>query len=502
MLNQLKPNTLKPHTLKPNTFQRRFLMRLVAPSLALLATACSNLQTPYEEPKIAIPTTWSIQQDAFEQTKQSNDVAIKMPQEAWWKRFDDATLTQLIELALRDNSDLIVAAWNIRQARYAVELSQDEQRPSLSASASTKRARDFDAHSTSRSSSASVGVRYELDLWGHLASQTSAQQWRLNATEQDLQSTAIALVANVAQLYWQLAYQNTQISSGQKSLETVLRTQQIVLSQHQHGAASGLEVQEARRSVASQEAALEQLRQARSQTLNALSVLLNRAPSQDLFAQLGLIEPQKLLQRALPSIPAGIPADVLARRPDLRAAQANLRALLADADAVRTSYYPAINLTAGVDSASRDLADLLSNPIGSIMASLSMPFLQQTQMRLSTDKAKVVYEAARQTFVKSLLVALQEVEDALKERQQLMRQGAWLKEQFDAAQKAEQLNEVRYQTGAVALKNWLDAQEIRRAAQLQLFANEQAQLNSQLMLYKAFGGDVNLPAPDLAQKKL
>ncbi|THT98252.1 efflux transporter outer membrane subunit [Lampropedia puyangensis] len=468
--------------------------------LALLA-GCSNLKTPYQPGhSVAVPNQWSasVAGQAGEGERVLPPQSAVVLQEAWWHQFGDDILNQLIEQALARNSDLVAAAWNLRQAQLALGLSQDRQTPSVGASASTNASRNLDGGgSTNRSYSVGLNVSYELDLWGRLSSQSDAAAWRVAASEQDVQSTAVALVASVATLYWQLAYQNEQIANAQQSLAYVRETQKLVQAQYDAGSVSGLELQEARRSIASQEAALAQLRQSHASTRNALAVLLKLPPTDATWPQMLAQEPQALPVADVPDIPAGVPAVVLARRPDVQAAEARLRATLADGDATRASYYPTFSLTAGLGSSSNSLGQWLSNPVGSLGASLALPFLRQTEMRLNNAASKATYEAALNGFEKTLLTALQEVEDALGTRQQLAQQRQWLQQQLDAADKVQALNEVRYRTGATALKAWLDAQEARRSAQLALSANRFNQLSNQLTLYKALGGDAVLPAPDV-----
>ncbi|RMX06066.1 efflux transporter outer membrane subunit [Corticibacter populi] len=463
----------------------------------LLVAGCTSLRSDFSAPGVATPAAWS--NTAHDRAAVSNAALAHVAlEDAWWTHFDDAELNRLIDLALQNNSDLVAAAWNIQQARYSAGLAADSLTPSLGANASSSARRDLDGGSTSHSYAANLSLSYELDLWGKIAAQKDSADWRLAATEQDLQTTAMSLIASVATLYWQLAYQNEQIASGEQSLDYVRRTQQLIQAQYAAGMVSGLEVQESRRSVASQEAALVTLRQNRVATRNALAVLLNVPPSDEALAALLPAEPPALPTTAVPELPVGVPAEVLARRPDLQAAEARLRATLADADTTRASYYPGISLTAGASSSSTSLGNLLSNPVGSLAASLSLPFLQQTQMRLNTASARASYEAAAIAFQKSLLTALQEVEDALGTRRQLAQQQRWLEEQLDAARQAEQRYEVRYRTGSTALKSWLDAQESRRNAELALSANRLARLTNQVTLYKALGGDTVVPAPELA----
>lgn len=471
--------------------------------LAALAIAgCGSLQSSYAPPGGAIPAQWSAPSTA-QAAGGPRDAAQRplqrvAPQDAWWTQFHDADLNRLIELALRNNADLVTAAWNIRLARLNAGLADDKATPSLGASLGTNASHDFDTGSTSRSYSSGLNLSYEVDLWGKIASQRDAAQWRLEATRYDLQTTATTLVASVATLYWQLAWQNEQIASGEQSLAHVRRTRQLVQAQYDAGDVSGLEVQEARRSVASQESALAQLRQERVATLNALAVLLNQPPSGEAIAGLLPQEPKAMPQTRVPDLPAGLPAEILQRRPDLQAAETRLRATLADGDATRTSYYPGISLTGGLSSASTALGNLLSNPVGTLAASLSLPFLNATEMRLNNEISRATYESAVVAFQQTLHTALQEVEDALGARQQLQTQAQWLEEQLDAARRVESLNEVRYRAGATALKSWLDAQESRRSAELAVSSNRLNQLVNQLTLYKALGGDAVFEAPAIA----
>lgn len=475
------------------------LARLPAPLAVLVFLAgCSSLQTPYEARSIDVPAQWSAA-PADAQTDAKADSVPASIEEAWWKRFGDAELDRLIALALERNSDLHLAAWNLRQAEIALGQAHNRQAPTVGASLGANASHDLDAGSTTRNHSLGLNLSYELDLWGKLARAQDAAAWRLAATGQDAQTTAIALVASVAQLYWQLAYQNEQIATGAQSLAHAQRTRELVQAQYDAGGVSGLEMQEARRSIATQEAALAQARQSRTATRNALAVLLHHSPTDSALAQLLPQEPQTLPTLALPDIPADLPAQVLARRPDVQAAEQRLRATLADGDATRASYYPSIGLTAGLGSASRSLGDLLSNPVATLGATLGLPFLRQQEMRLSNAASRASFEAAAVQFEKTLLTALQEVENALSNRERLAQQRHWLSEQLDAAREVERLAEVRYRAGATALKTWLDAQESRRNAELALAANRLAQLENQLTLYKALGGDATLPTPQVPE---
>ncbi|MEG2630804.1 MAG: TolC family protein, partial [Comamonas sp.] len=238
----------------------------------------------------------------------------------------------------------------------------------------------------------------------------------------------------------------------------------------------------------SQRAALMLLAQQRVQTRNAIAILVDAPPGDATLAGLLPQVPERLPDTALPSVAAGVPAELLARRPDLRAAEARLRNVLASGDATRASYYPALTLTGELGTSSSALLNLLSNPVAALGAGLTLPFLRAREMQLSGELAQAQYAEAVVNFRQTLYAALADVENALAARTQYAEQGQQLELQLAAAREAERLYEVRYRTGSSALRLWLDAQERRRSAELALQANRLDQLNALATLYRVLGG--------------
>jgi outer membrane protein TolC len=202
-----------------------------------------------------------------------------------------------------------------------------------------------------------------------------------------------------------------------------------------------------------------------------------------------MADPARLPRYPLPDARAGVPAELLGRRPDLRAAELRLREALATVDATRASFYPPLTLTGALGSASPTLSDILRNPIGSLGAGLTLPFLQWNQMQLNIKISKADYEERVVNFRQSLYQAMADVENALSNRAQLALQAAQLDASLSAARQAERLYEVRYRAGAVPLKDWLDAQEKRRTAEIARDENMLNRLVNQVTVYQALGGD-------------
>ena len=439
-----------------------------------LVGCAAVVKTPYEQPAVNIPGNF----------QNNKALSQQVYADQWWTLFGDAQLNQLVNQVLATNTDLAVAGINLRQARLQAGLTQNKQSPRVSSSVSAGHSIDLNSgDDASRGLSLSGGVSYELDLFGKLARQTQASKWEALATEQDLQSTAQSLVATTANLYWQLGYLNERYTVAQQNLASTQKVFELVRTQYRAGAVSGLDLTSAEQSVQSQRASLSQIEQQRVEARTALAVLLNM-PVQ----QLNIQEPSRLPRIALPTVSAGLPADLLSRRPDLQASELRLRKALANKDATKASYYPSISLTGNLGSSSTSLSNLLQNPALTLGANLSLPFLQYNDMKKDVAISNLDYEKSIMQYRQTLYQAFADVENALSARTELNKQVALQERNVQLAEKTERLTEVRYRNGAIALKNLLDAQETTRNARLSLVQTKQNQYNAYVTLMQALGG--------------
>ena len=451
---------------------------LAAVLLGLALSGCAALNdTPYSTPRLKLPSAWEHAQAGSAATASSANL------ERWWQRFADAELDTLIELMLERNNDLAAATLKVRRARLAADLADDALSPSLAASADSSASRSLKhGGGTTQSHAVSASVSYELDLWGKLAKQRDAKVWEAAATEQDKQSTRLSLIGTTATLYWKIGYLKQRLALSQDSIAYAERTRQLVRAQKAAGAASQLDLLNAEQTLASQQASHTELMQQLAEARNALSLLFDGPPGSR-FQEL-----ERLPERALPAIDAGVPAQLLARRPDLAAAELRLRATLASGDATRASYYPDISLTGSLGSSSTALSQALSNPVATLGAGLTLPFLQWREMQLNSKVSEAEYQQAVVEFRQTLYQALADVENALSARRQYQAQGEKLEASLSAARQAERLYEVRYRAGAAALKDWLEAQETRRQADIALLQNRYNRFANQVTVYQALGG--------------
>ncbi len=463
--------------------------------LALAATLCGCVSSGgYRAAPLAVPVQYAAGGDAGVPARTLPATPARYPAhdlaaDAWWRGFGDARLDGLVQQALAVNADLAAAGLRLRQARLQAGLAETDLWPSASGSVSAAGSRALDRHDeVTRSQAASVSLSWEIDLWGKLRAQRDVARWEAEATDQDRESTVLALVGEVCNQYWQLGYLNQSIAAGEQNLARLQRTLQLVQHQFEAGAVSRLEVREAEQNLESERTAQSQLLQQRVEARTALTVLLDGTP----WPQAD--EPQDLDAARSPALAAGVPAELLARRPDLRAAELRLRGSLADIKATATSYYPALSLTGSVGASSTALSDVLKHPVASLGAGLTLPFLNLSQARLQTRIAGTSYEIAASEFRTTLYTALGEVDNALSARMQLAAQVASAQKSFDAARDVERMYEVRYRSGATDLRTWLDAQQTRRSAELALAQARLTQLGNDVTLYQALGGSAATPA--------
>ena len=483
-------------------------MHSILPALALLLAftlplgGCgAALRSAYTPPKATIPDRWdagaangtaadsgAISDANLGAALDTSVNATVIDAASWPAAFGDPRLTRLVGLALERNNDLAAAAVRVRQARITAGLAREDQWPDLSATGSSDHQKVLSrGDGWTNTYSASLGVSYEADLWGKLARTYDAAQWEAVATEEDRRSTALTLVGTTMKLYWQIAYGNVRLSLSAQNIESAEKTLELVRVQDRTGAASSLEVREAEQDLASLRADHQTLIQERRENINALAILFDMPPGEV------VADPQRLPDRAPPAVPAGLPAALLGRRPDLQAAELRLRKLLADTDAARAGFYPTLTLTGSLGGSSDELAHVLENPVAALASSLALPFLNWNTLHLNLELSKAQYDEAVVNFRQTLYTAMQDVENALSARRTLTARGDLLAENLVAAREVERIYEVRYRSGYVALKDWLDAQKTRRTAEQSLAENLLDRLTNAVTLYQALGGEPVAP---------
>lgn len=460
-------------------------------SLVLLATMilCAGCASTYRAPEVTVAPRYGAAVDTEAAQDTSIGTAASYPRrdaaaDPWWRGFEDARLDRLVEDVLARNHDLKTATLRMQRARLQVGQARNERLPVASGSVSQSNSTAIRGGGPDQdSANAQLSLGYEVDLWRRLEVAQTAADWGAQASVEDIDSAALLLIANACDLYWRLADANARIARSEDAIATARRTAALIDLQYAVGAVSRLETAEVAQSLQQRIGNQARFVQQLSELRGAIAVLRGGLywPEAD--------EPHAVSAPALP-VDAGVPVDLLGRRPDLRAAEWRLRQTLADADRVRLSAYPQLSLNLSASGSGTSIGDLLDRPLRTLTRSLLLPFLDANGTRLRIAAARKDYDIAAEAFAQRLIDAIGEVETANAARAPLEMQVASARDTLRAAEQAERLYALRYRAGAVSLRLWLDAQQSRLGAEDTLSQAELAQRRNDIAMVKAIGGSL------------
>jgi len=450
--------------------------RLLAPTAMLLLLNGCAVGPAYRPPVSETAAAWTSDLPAGA-AADAADLA------AWWTHLDDPLLDDLVARAAAGNLDAATARSRVREARAQRQASGSGDLPSLDAGAATRRTAGEDPDRTTWS--ASLDASWELDLFGGRKRSVEAADADVEAAEATLQDVLVSLVAEVALDYVEARSLQTQLRVAQENLAAQEESLRIVQWRREAGLDDDLAVAQARSSVAATRAQIPSLEQSLEQTWNALAVLLGEQPGA-LHATLADPAPVPSLSTTLA---VGAPADLLRRRPDVRAAERTLAAQTARTGAAKAELYPGLSLSGTLGWAAGVLSDLFQgDPAGSVGAALSLPLFRNGALNAAVavrteqqEQALIAYEAA-------VLAALQEAEDALVAAAREEERLTQLREARAAAALAAELAAAQYAAGLVDFTSTLDAQRTLLSLDGQLVQSEAAVTTDVIRLYKALGG--------------
>lgn len=450
---------------------------------ALLLSSCS-LAPKYERPASPVAP-------AFGETATATNTA-PAAELTWREFFTDPRLQRLIAVALENNRDLRVAALNVDQVRALYDIQKTALIPTLDATAGgTRQLQPADLSSTGRtrtSASYRVGLAvtaYEIDLFGRVASLRDRVLEQYLATDEARRSVQISLVAAVATQYLTVLSLDEQLALARQTHDAVKSSYDITRSSYDVGSASELDLSTAQAQLQTARANLAIYTRQRTQAENALNVLLGHAVPADAPA-IGTLAAQNILA----DLPAGLPSDLLQRRPDILAAEHKLKAANADIGVARAAFFPSITLTAFGGTASSQLDGLFKDGSGawSFTPQITLPIFAAGRNRATLNVAKIQNQIEIANYEKSIQTAFREVSDSLVARTTLEEQLAAQTALVAAQQKRFDLSDLRYRNGADSYLIVLLAQQDLYAAQQSLIQTRLSRLANLINLYKAFGG--------------
>lgn len=454
-------------------------------ALLLLATTLSgcSLWEEWTKPEVAQPTNWQT----------TNDGAGIWPDTSWWRGFNSAELDRLMGDASAGNLDLRAAVARVQQAQANTRIAGAALYPTLGADASVSRTSRFGTARTTNTANWQTGlsVGYEIDLFGRIRATENAALSRLESSRYDQEALALTVNANVALTYFQLLALRERIALATESLNTSRRLLLLLDEQRRIGTASDLEVTQQRVSVAQQSAGIPALRQVERQTLSTLALLLGRLPQN--FEVSG----QRLSALNTPAVMGGIPSELLFRRPDVRGAEADLKAAHLDINAARAARFPRIQLTADGGTASTALTGLFGpgSFLITLASGLTAPIFEGGRLRAQQDLTQARYEELMEVYRTATLSAFRDVENAISGATRYREQLAAAREARAQSREAYRLAELRFRAGTVDFLTVLDAQRSIISTDDSVVQAQLSQLSALVDLYKALGGgwDGKLP---------
>lgn len=447
--------------------------------LALSLQACVTLGPDYRRPELAPP-------DQFSQPVEGAPIP-----EEWWKLFQDPVLDRLVEQAMGGNQDLAAAAARVEESRALLGIAQADRFPEVEAGVSGSRTKlspataqippgfplELDRYR------ATASLSYEFDFWGRYARASEAARAELLASEEGRRNVRLAVANDVAAAYFDLLALDRQLAVARETLASRRESARLQKLRFDAGSISELDLSQAEAELAATEATVPTLERQLSQTEHRLGVLLGRFGG-------GVERHADLARLELPRIPAGVPSQLLARRPDVVAAELALIAANARIGIARAEYFPTISLTAYSGSESKELGDLLASGTGiwNLAANLVQPIFQHGRAKRNLEAARARDRQALAAYVKSVQSAFAEVEDALVARSTGATERAALERAVGALARARQLAKLRYEAGDSSYLELLDAERSLFRAELDCERARRAEAGAVLALIRALGG--------------
>ncbi|WP_207865044.1 efflux transporter outer membrane subunit [Pseudomonas sp. 58(2021)] len=461
--------------------------RLSLLTVCLLLSACGS---PAQRPDSGLqpPTTW--------QSPHGASVARIDPH--WWKQFGSPELDRLIEQARLGSFDLAAAVARVRQAQAGTVIAGGSQLPEVKAGANANRQKllrgngysQLDADSSNKAVDyfdANLSASYEIDFWGGKRASRDSAQFALQASEFDRATVELTLLSGVANTYAQALSLREQSRIAELNLTNAQNVLKLVQTRFDSGSATALELAQQKSLVAAQQRQLPLVQQQARDALISLAALLGR-PVQEL--QTGA-EPFERLQ--WPTIAAGVPSDLLSRRPDIARAEAQLAAAEADVKVARAAMLPTVTLTAQLGSGANQFDDMIRSPFYNLTAGLVAPIFNNGRLSAERDKATARQEELLETYRGAIINGFADVEKALNGIRGLDEQRQWQSEELNQAQTAFDIAQRRYQAGA---EDWLTVLETQRTLYAAQDLNVQlrlSRLQASVALYKALGGGWQTP---------
>ena len=458
------------------------MKKLLSLTIAVLLAGCA-VGPNYKRPAVNVPT------DYRDSMAAQTGAASSLGNETWWDVYQDPVLTQLIHAAIQQSYDVRIAAARVLEAQAQLGVTRASQFPSASVGAGVfsqqnpKVSSVFPAYEVN-GGQLNLSVIWNLDFWGKYRRQTEAARAQMLASEWGQRAVISSLVANVASAYFQLRALDSELEIAKRTVGSRQQSLQLTQVLVTHGSATDLDLSQSEQLVYTASEAIPDLEREIRQQENQLSILLGENPGP-------ITRGRPLTEEPVPvAVPAGLPSELLERRPDVRQAEENMVAANAQIGVAKAAFFPSISLSGTGGLESNQLNRLISAPSESWLGALSVaqPIFEGGALRSQLRLSRAQYQESVLSYQQTVESALEQVSNALiatekyrefREQQEML---------TGAAQRTDQLSEVLYKNGGASYLQVLTSETNYFAAEIDLV---QAQLNERLALvelYQSLGG--------------
>ncbi|MDI9569168.1 MAG: efflux transporter outer membrane subunit [Pseudomonadota bacterium] len=458
------------------------LKRLSVVLAAVLLLGGCMLGNDYRRPRVDAPRTWRCEEKD----------AQALANTVWWGQFKDPALNELIRTALKESKDVRIATARVEEYLGRLGTTRADFFPQMGLGAAAGRQRLTEVGPTgwnpatpptSYTLQGSLNVNWELDLWGKLRRATEAARADLLGADEARRAVMMTLVAAVANGYINLLNYDQQLVIARETLKSRKDSLEIFEKRYAGGVISELELNQSRSEYEDARAVIPQLEKNIAQQENALNLLVGRNPGP-------IPRGRTLDELAMPAVPAGIPSEILDRRPDIRQAEQNLIAANARIAVARALYFPSISLTGVFGFASAELSDLTTGPAKTwnYAASLTAPIFTAGSIKGRIRQAEALQEQALLKYLQTVQTAFKEVDDSLTDQRKYRERLAVQGEQVTALRNTRRLAGLRYENGYSSYLEVLDAERSLFNGQLSLVQTKGNLFQSLVNIYKTMGG--------------
>ena len=404
----------------------------------------------------------------------------------WWKTYHDENLNKLVAVALENNIDLKKSAITVNKALYEANLLGQNLVPEFSGSLGASVSNNMKAGQTSHNYTSELGVSYEIDLWRKLSSAASAQEWEYKATQQDMETTRLALINNVVDSYFHLVYLNQAIRVTEENIGFYTQLLQIINNKFTSGKVDALEPLTAEKSLLAAKNSLMNLENNRKTVEQTLRNLLNLRPGDKLD-----IKTADILMTPATNVDLNVPISALGLRPDVKAAEYRIQSAFLDWESVKASVYPSVTIGSTLSTASNKSSSMFNVPFLGGTVNINLPFLQWNKIKWNIKISEADFENAKLNLTSSVNTALNEVDTYYYSYEKSVSLLDNLSRRYDNDAKISVYNRMRYEAGATELKDWLDAKTSENSSMLSLLEAKYNTITYENAIYKSLGAKLS-----------